>query len=263
MNQMDIGNGEAVGIEKLGNDEEKKVNEEGVEDEKGDEERGEDEDKKVTEEEDEDIKVIEEDEDIKVIEEEDEDKKVNEEEYEKIKLGKMNQMDIGNGEAVGIEKLGNDEEKKVNEEGVEDEKGDEERGEDEDKKVTEEEDEDIKVIEEDEDIKVIEEEDEDKKLTSEAYRKRFREMMKVGACTFAETARDLERLYQKWIEADRVGSYTDLKQLMVMEKFLEMMHPKTKFKIQEAGIKELRHAADRGYMITEAYKRFKGKQSEE
>nr|XP_045587459.1 elongin-C-like [Procambarus clarkii] len=76
----------------------------------------------------------------------------------------MNQMDIGNGEAVGIEKLGNDEERKVNEEGVEDEKGDEERGEDEDKKVTEEEDKDIKVIEEeDEDIKVIEE-DEDKKI---------------------------------------------------------------------------------------------------
>nr|XP_045587443.1 elongin-C-like [Procambarus clarkii] len=67
--------------------------------------------------------------------------------------GKMNQMDIGNGEIVGIEKLGNDEERKVNE----DEKGDE------DKKVTEEEDEDIKVIEEDEDIKVIEE-DEDKKI---------------------------------------------------------------------------------------------------
>nr|XP_045590145.1 elongin-C-like [Procambarus clarkii] len=67
----------------------------------------------------------------------------------------MNQMDIGNGEAVGIEKLGNDEERKVNEE----------RGEDEDKKVTEEEDEDIKVIEEeDEDIKVIEEEDDDKKI---------------------------------------------------------------------------------------------------
>ncbi|XP_069158036.1 uncharacterized protein C3orf38 homolog [Procambarus clarkii] len=58
----------------------------------------------------------------------------------------MNQMDIYNGEAVGIEKLGNDEEMKVNEEGVEDEKGDEEGGEDEDKKVTEEEDEDIKIF---------------------------------------------------------------------------------------------------------------------
>nr|XP_045599668.1 ribonucleoside-diphosphate reductase subunit M2 B-like [Procambarus clarkii] len=44
----------------------------------------------------------------------------------------MNQMDIGNGEAVGIEKLGNDEGRKVNEGGVEDEKGDEEGGEDED-----------------------------------------------------------------------------------------------------------------------------------
>ncbi|XP_069172546.1 uncharacterized protein [Procambarus clarkii] len=91
-------------------------------------------------------------------------------------------------------------------------------------------------------------------LTSEAYRKRFREMIKVGACTFAETARDLERRFQKWIEAAGVGSYADLKQLMVMEKFLEMMHPETKFKIQEAGIKEVKDAADRADMITEAYK---------
>ncbi|XP_069156101.1 uncharacterized protein [Procambarus clarkii] len=90
-------------------------------------------------------------------------------------------------------------------------------------------------------------------LTSEAYRKRFREMIKVGACTFAETARDLERRFQKWIEAAGVGSYADLKQLMVMEKFLEMMHPETKFKIQEAGIMEVKDAADRADMITEAY----------
>ncbi|XP_069187322.1 caldesmon-like [Procambarus clarkii] len=91
-------------------------------------------------------------------------------------------------------------------------------------------------------------------LTPEAYRKRFREMSKVGACTFAETARDLERRFQKWIEAAGVGSYADLKQLMVMEKFLEMMHHETKFKIQEAGIKEVKDAADRADMITEAYK---------
>ncbi|XP_069182335.1 uncharacterized protein [Procambarus clarkii] len=91
-------------------------------------------------------------------------------------------------------------------------------------------------------------------LTPEAYRKRFREMIKVGACTFAETARDLERRFQKWIEAAGVGSYADLKQLMVMEKFLEMMHPETKFKIQEAGIMEVKDAADRADMITEAYK---------
>ncbi|XP_069176187.1 uncharacterized protein [Procambarus clarkii] len=91
-------------------------------------------------------------------------------------------------------------------------------------------------------------------LTPEAYRKRFREMIKVGACTFAETARDLERRFQKWIEAAGVGSYADLKQLMVMEKFLEMMHPETKFKIQEAGMKEVKDAADRADMITEAYK---------
>ncbi|XP_069160196.1 uncharacterized protein [Procambarus clarkii] len=41
---------------------------------------------------------------------------------------------------------------------------------------------------------------------------------------------------------------------MVMEKFLEMMHPETKFKIQEAGIMEVKDAADRADMITEAYK---------
>ncbi|XP_069170047.1 uncharacterized protein [Procambarus clarkii] len=91
-------------------------------------------------------------------------------------------------------------------------------------------------------------------LTPEAYSKCFREMVKVRTCTFAETARDLERRFQKWIEAAGVRSYAALKQLMAMEKFLEMMHPETKFKIQEVGVKEVKDAADRADMITEAYK---------
>ncbi|XP_069166066.1 inner centromere protein-like [Procambarus clarkii] len=75
-------------------------------------------------------------------------------------------------------------------------------------------------------------------LTPEAYRKRFREMVKAPASTFNETARDRERLFQRWMEAAGVGSYADLKQLMIMEKFLEMTYPETKFKIQEAGMRE-------------------------
>lgn len=67
--------------------------------------------------------------------------------------------------------------------------------------------------------------------------------MKAPSSTFPETARDLERRFQKWIEALRVESYNDLKQLMIMKKFLKIMHPDTKFKIQEAGVRNVRNVA--------------------
>ncbi|XP_069188826.1 golgin subfamily A member 6-like protein 25 [Procambarus clarkii] len=91
------------------------------------------------------------------------------------------------------------------------------------------------------------------KLTPEANRKRFREMTKAPASTFAETTRDLERRFQRWMEAVWVEFHNDLKQLMIMEKFLEMMHPETKFKIQEAGVRNVRDVAESADMITEAY----------
>lgn len=59
-----------------------------------------------------------------------------------------------------------------------------------------------------------------------------------------ETTRDLERRFQRWIEAVGEELYADVKQLMVMEKIMEMMHPETKFKIQEAGIRNVREAAE-------------------
>ncbi|XP_069158988.1 apical junction molecule-like [Procambarus clarkii] len=91
-------------------------------------------------------------------------------------------------------------------------------------------------------------------LTPEAYRKRFREMVKTQRSTYAETARDLERRLQRWMGSEKVESFEDLKQLMLMEKFLEMVTPDTRFKVQEAGIKTLLEAADKADVITEAYR---------
>ncbi|XP_069168862.1 caldesmon-like [Procambarus clarkii] len=91
-------------------------------------------------------------------------------------------------------------------------------------------------------------------LTHEAYRKRFREMVKTQRSTYAETARDLERRFQRWMGSEKVESFEDLKQWMLMEKFLEMVTPDTRFKVQEAGIKTLLEAADKADVITEAYR---------
>ncbi|XP_069174677.1 golgin subfamily A member 6-like protein 1 [Procambarus clarkii] len=99
-------------------------------------------------------------------------------------------------------------------------------------------------------------------LTPEAYRKRFREMVKTQRSTYAETARDLERRFQRWMGSEKVESFKDLKQLMLIEKFLEMVTPDTRFKVQEAGIKKVKDAADRADMITEAYKSLRENRSE-
>ncbi|XP_069173551.1 uncharacterized protein [Procambarus clarkii] len=78
----------------------------------------------------------------------------------------------------------------------------------------------------------------DSESTHNGNDKRMKNDAETDVDERTERSRDLERRFQKWIEAAGVGSYADLKKLMVLEKFLEMMHPETKFKIQEAGIKE-------------------------
>ncbi|XP_069192857.1 trichohyalin-like [Procambarus clarkii] len=90
------------------------------------------------------------------------------------------------------------------------------------------------------------------KLTPECYRKRFRECTRSPGKSYAETARDTERKFLKWLESEGNKSAEDIKRLMVMEKFMSVLSPEIRIRVKEADIKDLRAAADRADMLEEA-----------
>ncbi|XP_069180907.1 uncharacterized protein [Procambarus clarkii] len=90
------------------------------------------------------------------------------------------------------------------------------------------------------------------KLTPECYRKRFQECTRLPGKSYAETVRDMERRFLKWLKAEGAKSAEDIKQLMVMEKFMPMLSPEIRIRVKEADIKDLRAAADRANMLEEA-----------
>ncbi|XP_045608548.2 trichohyalin-like [Procambarus clarkii] len=90
------------------------------------------------------------------------------------------------------------------------------------------------------------------RLTPKVYRKCFRECTRASGRSYAETARDMERRFLRWLKAEEVETMEELKQLMVMERFMSMLHPELRVRIKEAGIRELKAAADRADLLEEA-----------
>ncbi|XP_069184055.1 trichohyalin-like [Procambarus clarkii] len=90
------------------------------------------------------------------------------------------------------------------------------------------------------------------RLTPEVYRKRLRECTRVSGRTYAETARNMECKFLRWLKTEEVETMEELKQFMVMERFMSMLHPELRVRIKEAGIRELKAAADRADLLEEA-----------
>lgn len=96
-------------------------------------------------------------------------------------------------------------------------------------------------------------------LTTKSYRKRFREYTGAPGRTYAETEIELDRRFLKWLKTEEVETFEDLKQLMVVEKFMSLLHPEARLRIIEAGIRNLRAAADRTDIL-ETFSSQKGSQ---
>ncbi|XP_069192751.1 GRB10-interacting GYF protein 2-like [Procambarus clarkii] len=92
-------------------------------------------------------------------------------------------------------------------------------------------------------------------LTPKCYRKRFRECTRSPGKSYAETARDMERKFLKWLESEGAKSAEEVKRLIVMEKFMSVLSPEIRIRVKEADIKDLRAAADRADMLEEALRR--------
>ncbi|XP_069190903.1 trichohyalin-like [Procambarus clarkii] len=90
------------------------------------------------------------------------------------------------------------------------------------------------------------------RLTPEVYRRCFRECARASGRSYAETARDMERRFLRWLKAEEVETMEELKQLILMEKFMSMLHLELKVRVREAGIKDLKAAEERADMLEEA-----------
>ncbi|XP_069181100.1 uncharacterized protein [Procambarus clarkii] len=57
-------------------------------------------------------------------------------------------------------------------------------------------------------------------LSTETYRRKFRDYLKASATTYLEFANNKKRYFMKWLEAAKVSTFTVLVNLILVEEFL-------------------------------------------
>ncbi|XP_069160774.1 uncharacterized protein [Procambarus clarkii] len=57
-------------------------------------------------------------------------------------------------------------------------------------------------------------------FSTETYRRKFRDYLKASATTYLEFANNKKRHFMKWLEAEKVSTFTDLVNLILVEEFL-------------------------------------------
>ncbi|XP_069167682.1 uncharacterized protein [Procambarus clarkii] len=62
-------------------------------------------------------------------------------------------------------------------------------------------------------------------LSTESYRRKFRDHLKASTTTFLEFANTKRRYFMKWLEAAHVSTFTELVNLMLVEEFLRRVPP--------------------------------------
>ena len=80
-------------------------------------------------------------------------------------------------------------------------------------------------------------------LRPEAYRLQFRNGRKRAADSYLECARYLEESFEKWVASERATTYRELKELMVMEQFVNVAERELVPLLREKRFKSLKEAA--------------------
>ncbi|XP_058634631.1 uncharacterized protein LOC131542202 [Onychostoma macrolepis] len=80
-------------------------------------------------------------------------------------------------------------------------------------------------------------------LVPEAYRQKFRNHVKTPSQTFVEFARDKANLFEKWCVANKVVTFEQLKELMLLEEFKNCLPEKIVIYLNEQKVSFLSEAA--------------------
>lgn len=80
-------------------------------------------------------------------------------------------------------------------------------------------------------------------LVPEAYRQKFRSHVKTSSQTFVEFARDKANLFEKWCAANKVVTFEQLKELILLEEFKNCLPEKIVVYLNEQKVSSLSEAA--------------------
>ncbi|XP_047469165.1 uncharacterized protein LOC125025237 [Penaeus chinensis] len=80
-------------------------------------------------------------------------------------------------------------------------------------------------------------------LVPEAYRQKFRNLRKLESQTYIEYAAEKERLLQRWLRSRNVQTFTDLKELILLEEFKRSVSVDIKLFLDEREVTTLSKAA--------------------
>ena len=81
-------------------------------------------------------------------------------------------------------------------------------------------------------------------ITSEGYRQQFRNATKTTSQTFTEFANQKLRFFKKWLVSEKITTFTELINLVVLEEFHQRLPPPISMYIAEREVKELMKAGN-------------------
>ena len=81
------------------------------------------------------------------------------------------------------------------------------------------------------------------KLVPEAYRQKFRDLKKFPSQTFVEFARVKEQLMNEWLMSKEVGTFDELKELILIEEFKSCCTRELKLHLEELKLASLQENA--------------------
>ncbi|MPC91048.1 hypothetical protein E2C01_086061 [Portunus trituberculatus] len=84
------------------------------------------------------------------------------------------------------------------------------------------------------------------------YRKRFRNTKKRPGSTYLEMARECGLKFDRWMKLEDVKTMEGMREVILLEHFMEQVHPDLKFELISHGVDDIMEAGRRADCYCEA-----------
>ena len=97
-------------------------------------------------------------------------------------------------------------------------------------------------------------------LSPRVYRERFRNTKKHPGSTYLEMARECGLKFDRWMKSEDVKTMEDMRETILLEHFMDQVHPDIKYELISHGVKDIMEAGRRADSYCEAHGVCKGDQ---
>ena len=80
-------------------------------------------------------------------------------------------------------------------------------------------------------------------LTAEYYKAKLRSLVKESNVTYTEFSYTVSKFANRWIKACDINTFNELKELLILEQFLNSIDPKIKQYLLERDVTDLKNAS--------------------